>query len=355
MRSFFAFVIAFVALGPLYAETPAFDPRDWRGQHIGAPTQVLTIGSAHLAQLPKPVTEEMLEPLLVKLAAFKPDIITHERLSGEQCDMLKRYEARYPRMFDIYCYDTGDAEKATGLSIPKAIAAVEAQLKAWPSAPTASQRRHLTALFLSADDRASALVQWHQLPITERKSGDGINAALLKILADVESKRNESFDIAVALAVRLNLQRIYAVDDHTADSVQANAGAGLDAFLERHWNGAPVPISIENARRGSTISSGLDLLDYYRFMNDPETQRAFVALDYKGAMNTPSEEGYGRVYLAWWEVRNLRMVSNIRAAFGNKPGGRVLNIVGASHKPYYDAYLNMMSDVQLVDAEVVLQ
>jgi hypothetical protein len=38
---------------------------------------------------------------------------------------------------------------------------------------------------------------------------------------------------------------------------------------------------------------------------------------------------YGRQYVAWWETRNLRMVANIRVAFGNHPGARVLNIVGS--------------------------
>ena len=49
------------------------------------------------------------------------------------------------------------------------------------------------------------------------------------------------------------------------------------------------------------------------------------------------------------------MVGNIRAAFGNRAGARVLNIVGVSHKAYYDAYLDMMSDVKLVDAEQILK
>ena len=49
------------------------------------------------------------------------------------------------------------------------------------------------------------------------------------------------------------------------------------------------------------------------------------------------------------------MVANIRTAFGNRPGARVLNIVGASHKPYYDAYLDMMSDVKLIDAETIIK
>ena len=33
----------------------------------------------------------------------------------------------------------------------------------------------------------------------------------------------------------------------------------------------------------------------------------------------------------------------------------MLTIVGASHKPYYEAYLNMMHDVVLADLETVLR
>jgi hypothetical protein len=91
----------------------------------------------------------MLTPLLDKLAAFKPDIITHEGISGEQCDVLKRYEARYPGMFENYCWPTEDVEKATGLTVSAAMAEVEKTLVAWPASPTAAQRRRLTSLFLA--------------------------------------------------------------------------------------------------------------------------------------------------------------------------------------------------------------
>lgn len=339
---------------PAVAETPAFDPRSWKGQHIGLPTQVLTLGSAHLAQLPKPVTPAMLAPLLDKLAAFKPQIITHEGISGEQCEVLKRYPNRYPGMFDTYCYDTDAAEKATGLTVSAAMAAVEATLADWPATPTAAQRRRLASQFLATNDRASAQVQWRKLAAAEQKTGDGIDDVLLAILTKGLTTRNETYAIGVPLAVRLGLERMYAVDDHTADSVQAAAGAGLDPFLQAHWK-SPAPISSDNQRRAAALTTAVDLLDYYRFMNRPATQRAFIELDYRGAMNKPSPDNFGRIYVAWWETRNLRMVANIRAAFGARPGARVLNIVGASHKPYYDAYLGMMSDVKLVDAEAVLR
>jgi hypothetical protein len=43
------------------------------------------------------------------------------------------------------------------------------------------------------------------------------------------------------------------------------------------------------------------------------------------------------------------MVANIRSSFDNNPGARVLAIVGATHKGYFDAYLDMMQDVRIVD------
>jgi len=337
------------------AKTPAFDPREWRGAQAGPATQVLTLGSPHLSQIDVAATPEMLAPLLDKLTAYKPDVITFEGISGEQCDTLRRYPAKYPGMFDTYCWPTDDAEKATGLTIPAALAEADRILATWPARPDAAQRRHLAAVFMAAGDRLSARVQWLQLSPAERTTGDGIDAALLAILTRTGKKPNEAYDVAAVLAARLGHIRVYAVDDHTADSVQAVAGPGFDPYMSKFWEGVKSSLADEGKRMASAMKSGADLLEYYRFNNRPETQREYVTIDYRRALGAPSPEQYGRAYLAWWEVRNLRMVANIRTAFGNHAGARVLNVVGASHKPYYDAYLDMMSDVKLVDAEEVLK
>ena len=355
MRMFGGALIAILISGASQAETPAFDPRSWKGQHLDSPTEVLTIGSTHLGQLNVTVTPDMLDPLLDRLIAYNPEIITHEGISGEQCDTLKRYGARYPGMFDNYCYDNEAAEKATGLTVPAAMAEVEKTLAEWPARATGAQRRRLTSLFLAAGDRPSARVQWLQLSAAERTTGDGINDALLKIVTRTGEKPNETFDIAVIVAARVGLNRVYAVDDHTADSIQGSAGPDLDKFLQGFWGTSKSSIGDQYGKLAGSLKSGDDVLALYRFTNAPATQREFISIDYKAAMNKPSAERFGRIYNAWNETRNLRMVSNIRAAFGNRPGARVLNIVGASHKPYYDAYLSMMSDVKLVDAEKILE
>ncbi len=337
------------------AQTPAFDPKSWKGQHAGPPTQVLTLGSAHLGQMETPVTPAMLAPVLDKLAAFNPDIITHEGLSGEQCDVVNKYAARYPDIYNHYCKGIVEAEKATGLTIPAAMAETEKTLAAWPKSPTPVQRRRLAALFLASGDRPSAQVQWLQLPKAERREGEGIDIALLKILSREGAKPNETFEIAVALAASLGLQRVYAVDDHTADSIQGLAGEGFEPAIQKVWSRANVPLFVEYEKKQKTLAEKGDMLEVYRLLNHPETQRLFIKIDFGEALKDNTPQLYGRQYVAWYETRNLRMVANIRAAFGNRPGARVLNIVGASHKAYYDAYLDMMHEVQLVDAEEVLK
>ena len=345
-------------LGYSQAGKPAFDPRSLRGTQQGPLTQVMTLGSAHLSQMAVKPTAAQLDSLLDKLEAFHPAVITHEGLSGEQCAQLERYKERYPGTFDEYCYGTGDVEKATDMTVPEAMAAIDATLKNWPSKPSAAQRRMLAALFLAANDRPSALVQWLRLPAAERKVGDGLDPVLIGILEHTAQRPNEGIVIGVALAVRLGLDRVYAVDDHTADSVTGSADAGYGPAIEAHWS-AGNPLQDPAMQRYKTAQQSVaemgTYLGFYRLLNDPATQRSFIVGDFGSALAMTGPGLYGRQYVAWYETRNLRMVANIRAAFGNRPGARVLNIVGASHKGYYDAYLDMMSDVQIVDAERVLR
>ena len=71
-------------------------------------------------------------------------------------------------------------------------------------------------------------------------------------------------------------------------------------------------------------------------------------------MNDAQPEQFGRRYTLGWQARNLHMVSLIMVAATNKPGGRVLSIVGASHKPYFEVYLDQMHDIEIVNTDTIL-
>ena len=324
------------------------------GQMPAPRSQVLVLGSVHLSEMADGFKTESLEPVLARLLAFKPDVITIENVGGEGCDLMARHPAIYPPAnVSPYCADTSAARAATGLDVPAAIAEASRTLAAWPAQPTPAQRRHLAALFLAAADNSSAVVQWLQLPEAERHAGDGLDDALVAAMNKRLTRNNESIQIAAKLAARLGLQRVHPIDDHTGDNVTVADEAAFEKAMKAAWDGAP-PQAVSMRKRQDELKKSGDMLALYRYVNRPDVLRLTVESDFGAALKDPSPERYGRMYVAGWETRNLRMVSNIRAAFRERPGARVLSIVGSSHKPWFDDLLGRMQGVDVVDAEKTL-
>ena len=352
-----ALMLAATAAPAAPAYEPSFDPSRLKQTVAGEPGQALVLGSPHLSGFPKDFDAKALDPLLTRLAAWQPQIVTIEGLSGPDCEMLLRYKPIYPGVYDDYCWNPEPARAATGLDVPAATVEAERLLADWPAEPTAAQRRHLAAVFLAGGEQASALVQWLRLPATERRAGDGLDAVLVERLTMLTTRRNENFLIGAALAARLGLDRVYSVDDHSADATTNRVAgeAGYGEAIQRAWDN---PVVKQRAAKDEALMKRLDgdgVLALYRAYNSPEAMRMAFDSDFGAALAEPSPQHYGRYYTGWWETRNLRMVANIRAAMAAQPGARALVIVGASHKGYFEAYLNMMHDIRLVDAEAVLR
>lgn len=338
---------------------PTFHPETLKGPPHGAPNTVLVLGTPHLSGLPKTVDLALLAPLLDRLAAWAPTAIATEDVSGLQCDALRRNPARYAQTVEMRCPDTSAAERAVGLDVPAANAEAERLLAAWPAAPTGAQRRRLAAVFMAAGERGSALVQWLRLPPAERTVGDGLNDELVAALEKLRVRRNETDQVAAVLAARLGLERLWSVDDHSADTPDSPDPAeqkAAEAAITGAWNNpASRAQRAEDDRLSQGLTSAEGLLRLYRAYNGPKAQRLVYESDFGAALAEPSPQGFGRQYVGYWETRNLRMVSNIRDVLGQHPGTRMLAIVGASHKGYYEAYLNQMHDARLADVEAVLR
>ena len=317
----------------------------------GPRAQVLVLGTMHLREMPAGFTPAALNGLLDRLAAFRPDIVTIENESGEECDLAARHPARYGA---DYCPSTEAAQTATGLDAPAAIAEADKLLKAWPARPTAAQRRRMAAVFLAANDRVSAYVQWLHLPEAERRAGDSLAPALVEQLARFATRQDETYQIAAPLAVRLGLQRVHPVDNHTGDRIDL---ADIPAFvrsLEAAWKAGGAELRARE-KREEALHLAADLLPLYRSINDPASMRAYAEANVVPTMRAKSPEGYPQIWVAGWEIRNLRMVANIRETFRERPGARVLTIVGASHKPWFDSWLGQLQGVDIVDVAKVLK
>ncbi len=338
--------------------TTVFDPGQLKGPAKAVPNEVLVLGTDHLKELPPVFVPASLNDLRRRLTAWNPKIIAIEKLSGTQCAFMRQFPHRYEEPVKRYCVDTAPAHIATGLDVSAATAEADRLLVRWPAAPTPSQRRHLTAVFLAGGEPASALVQWLRLPETERHRGDGIDGALIAMLDNLGAGRGEDTLIAVPLAAGLGLERVYAMDDHTADAPDRsddNSKASNEALAKAWANPAAAQRIQMDKHFYPHLGSEEGIMKLYRALNDPSHAKLIYDSDFGAALEEPSPQQFGRSYVTYWETRNLRMASNIRDAIGNEPGSRTLVIVGASHKWYLEAYLNQMHDVRIVSSDVVLR
>jgi hypothetical protein len=98
-----------------------------------------------------------------------------------------------------------------------------------------------------------------------------------------------------------------------------------------------------------------DLLPLYRTINEPEYLQLRAETNVGPAMRAKSPQRYPQMWVAGWEIRNLRMVANIRETFRERPGARVVSIVGVTHKPWFDGWLGQLQGVDIVDVAKVLK
>lgn len=318
---------------------------------VGPRAQVLVLGTIHLSAMPASFQPASLDGLLSRLAEFKPDIITIEAESGEECDLAARHPAKYGL---DYCPSTNEAMRATGLDVPAAIAEVDKAFKAWPLNPTPDQRRHMAALFLAANDRASAYVQWLQLPVAEQRASDGLNIELVQILRQIEKRNNENYLLAARLAARLGHMRVYAIDNHTGDRIDVPDIKAFVHAIESAWATGGESLKAKQTHQNSLVNDS-DLLPLYRYLNDPQQLRLDAEINVATAMRARSPEAYPQMWVGGWEIRNLRMVANIRETFRERPGARVLSIVGATHKPWFDHWLGQLQGIDIVNVGRVLK
>ena len=342
--------LALLAAAPLAAQAQGYLATLDRGM-AGPRAQVLVLGTIHLSALPPEFKPAALDGVLDKLAAFKPDIITIETEPGEECDMAARHPARYGA---DYCPSADAAKAATGLDVPAAIAEVDKTLKAWPAQATPAQRRRLAALFLAAQDRASAYVQWLQLPASERRPANSLDAALVGQLDTISKRNNENYLIAARLAARLGLQRVHAVDNHTGDRIDVPDMEAFGKSIGDAWASGSNVLK-QRDKREQVLARAPDLLPLYRYLNEPEGLKVYAEANVGPAMRARSPQGYPQIWVGGWEIRNLRMVANVRETFRERPGARVVSIVGVSHKPWFDGWLGQLQGVDIVDAQAVLK
>jgi hypothetical protein len=147
---------------------------------------------------------------------------------------------------------------------------------------------------------------------------------------------------------------VHAVDNHTGDNIAYTDRQAFGREIEAAWTAGRAELD-ERETQERALSGARDLLPLYRHVNEPRHQHVLADVNVRAALRARSDKGYPQIWVAGWEIRNLRMVANIRETFRERPGARVLVIVGASHKPWFDAWLGQLQGVEMVDVARLLE
>ena len=329
-------------------------------------TRVLVLATLHLRTVVKDDAGlSGLAPLVNVLERFKPDVIAVERLSGETVESLERLAPTYDAVLDTFASNILSIGKAARKALDLDRLGAEARLtklldtfEARPADQVPTSDRIQAALLLAAAyDLTSAALQWSYVPSALRTAGDTLPKEVTDGLTKTLASRNEAITIGVALARRLGHHRVCGIDDQSDGLFQLNHGSQLMAELSASPEFEKLKESVlftDLPKRMAAATESGDLLGLYRWINSPEYGSADLDAQWHLFLRSSLPSGLDRERAALWEVRNLAIAGNIRRATASEPGKRALVIIGASHKPFLDAYLRQMMDLDVVEAKDVL-
>ncbi len=359
IRSIVACAAAVMTLAQPISARQAFDPARGRSGLIAPATQVMVLGVSHLNNAPKAFDPAWLEPVMCRLRTYAPDVILTEAMSGEQLAGIDAYKAvrgDAGKWAGPTLAIAGDAQAALGITGPDAMAQANALMTG--STPTAADRRRLAALFLAAGEPFSAATQWLQLDPAERLARDGITETMKTKVERFGIGRGEIVSMAVALAVRLGLPRVYGAGDHLSDVVlpdNAAFGAAVRASPEIIAQlDKATPSLLPFGSKALALAAPDRVMPVFRTLNSPAFGKADAQAQWLSLQQSPKLGALGRQRVAAWEAQNLRMATVVREVTAPIPSGKALLIVGAAHKAFIEAYLRMMTDITIVSVPAML-
>ncbi len=315
-------------------------------------TQLLVLASTHLETL-EAFSPHLLDTLLGKLETYKPDVIAVENLSPELVAMMAFEGGSYTDIVQRFAPKRLElaprAQKLVGLERHQAKEEAKRLAAKQEGLEPAETVRFILSLIASYDLNNAALA-WHYFSAEERlNAADNLNGLGGEIDGYLE-RPDEVVSVALRLAAQLGHRQVHYIDDHRDAALFELYGERVNDIDEANFRHimSQIPELGEVERR---LQEGLergDLYDFYRYANTPEFMRTLVDVEVGIYYRLKLPSGIDRMRAAQWETRNLYMAGNLRYSSALYPGGKILAVVGWSHKPLLDRCLAALTDVQLV-------
>lgn len=315
-------------------------------------TQVMILGSSHLNSIKGEIDKNSLSPIIQMLASFKPTAIGVEALRAEDIITMLNGSDEYQAVLAQFVGDTllslaKKEQENLGITAKEAIA----RLKLLLDTPvfTTEQRIEVIKFAIAGYDKDTAVLNWRyldsHLPI------ETISPELQTYLDKSARSNNEINVIATALALTLNINRLYPIDDHLDKDMYSNmveklmgsynASKAFKAFSTSEYINKPERLKAQGVETG-------DWLPLFSWTNSDEYMSDVIDKEWRLFVDEDVDVEAGLSRIALWEVRNLNMVSNIMRVIADHVGGKVIIVVGSNHKVFFEQYLSNMIGVKIV-------
>ncbi|WP_266170538.1 DUF5694 domain-containing protein [Dyella subtropica] len=320
-----------------------------------AQPSVMVLGSAHLASLKPAPTAAQAERVIASLATYAPTAVCIEAMDGAGIETALHDVAGNASRLSTF------AEKQVQLGMPQQLALgvspADARSQAitllahWGQLST-GERVRLVQLQLAGYEMWSAVLNWSELGEGER--AEAIKALDAETVASLDKLRDspkEPAAIAVALAKRSGLHRIYAVDTFEDEVTMMALVPELTVFFER----PELKASIERLKQAfdahwqPTTGEGA-LLDTLHWFNGSDYAKLDRASEWD-VFEKPSAGTAGARRLLLWNARNAELVARLDRVLASVDGERTFLVIGASHRAFLERALGAQPWLEVVPSE----
>jgi len=294
--------------------------------------KVLVLGTVHFGESSdflkwdaKKPSPKALDPLIERLAAFKPDAIFVEYFAPPELVVIGHAYKDAASLFPL----------SEGLRKKLGISWYEAREKAKELLSDGEFGRAIPYL-LAFYDVPSALLNWMRLTPSERES---LPREVVEYLGGISSSSNEINLIAIPLALRLNHTRLYGIDALVEDVPPSLANELINLFnrLNREGKFRESNETFEDMK-GVFLKSleREDLLEFYRYIN---SRQILEKMEKQWDILTEFGGKLGRMKVRSWLARNMKMAAYILENLAHIPAERGLVLVGSSHNLPLERFL----------------
>lgn len=315
-------------------------------------TQVMVLGSAHLKTIDTPIAPKSLSPVLQVLERYGPTAIAVEALRPVDILFMIQAASDYRPVLKQFVGSTlmtlAEAEQtALKLNPYEAISLLRPLLK--NDIATVSERVTVIRMAIAGYNLPTALLHWQYL--NDAQATGLLPESLSQYLSEKAGQNNETILVAAELARTLGLKQLYPIDDHRdkdlypevvselMDSYQNSQAA--QGFANSEYVNKPERL------KAQAVESG-NWLPLFQWMNSDTYNEQVLSQEWSLFVDKDLAPAAAMARMTLWEIRNLNMASNINRVIAEHIGGKVMVVVGGSHKVFLEQYLANMIGVELV-------